>query len=345
MNLSKRILNNFVVQSLLFWTASFLVVLRLFTRTDEVRAIDVIYTSLFHFPLLTTVLLHQYILHTFFDKRRYLVYMFQFLFLAFILLPQGYFFTFNVLSDWVFSDYYFISVYEWFEITGIGLIYMTVTLLLHLAKGWFKQQKTITRVALLEEEKTASELQALRAQVNPHFLFNSLNTIYGEALKKSEKAPQLILELSDILRYVVDNMNRDHVLLKDEMEYLVKYIALQKERLNNPDRVRFSISGEARNLRIAPLLLITFVENCFKHGSLSEPSDFASISIKLENHTLTLQTDNTIHIEPEDIESSTKTGLRNARRRLDLAYENRYSLEIQSRNEHYFLTLSMELDS
>ena len=340
----KSFFKNTIVRNVIFWTVSFLVLLRLFSRTEDIRVLDVIYTSLFHVPLIAGLILHHFSIKQLLEKKNYVSYIFSFTFGVFFVI-QSYFLTFDILADVLFPDFYFIAVYEWFEIGAIGLVYFTLSLLLYLAKGWFRQQEAITKVALLEEEKTASELQALRAQVNPHFLFNSLNTIYGEALKKSDKAPGLILGLSDILRYVVDNMNKDYVFLSDEVQYLKKYIALQKERVNNPDQVRFKVIGDPAALRIAPLLLITFIENCFKHGALSEPSDFVSISLSIEGESLTLQTDNTINIDKQELETSSKTGLLNAQRRLALAYEDKYQLDIQERADHYFLTLTMELSS
>lgn len=331
-----------VTQNGLFWGVSFVVLLRLFTRTEEIRTIDIIYTALFHVPLLAGVIWNQIALRHFLEKGKKTVYVLAFL-IAVILIVQIYPFTFDLLAPLVFPDYYFITVYEWYEIGGIGLIYVSLSLLLYLAKGWFKQQESIAKLAQLKEEKTVSELQALRARINPHFLFNSLNTIYGETLKKSDKAPKLILELSDLLRYVVDHSDESTVPLKRELEYIQKFVHLQKERTNHPERIQLVIETDDENLMLPPLLLITFIENCFKHGSVSEEHDFIHISIKTEGKKLTLQTKNTINEKAFTPDQKSSLGLENARRRLDLSLPNAHSLDYESKGNEFHLALILEL--
>ena len=331
-----------VTQNGLFWGVSFVVLLRLFTRTEEIRTIDIIYTALFHVPLLAGVIWNQIALRHFLEKGKKTAYVLAFL-IAVILIVQIYPFTFDLLAPLVFPDYYFITVYEWYEIGGIGLIYVSLSLLLYLAKGWFKQQESIAKLAQLKEEKTVSELQALRARINPHFLFNSLNTIYGETLKKSDKAPKLILELSDLLRYVVDHSDEFTVPLKQELEYIQKFVHLQKERTNHPERIQLVIETDDENLMLPPLLLITFIENCFKHGSVSEEHDFIHISIKTEGKKLTLQTKNTINEKAFTPDQKSSLGLENARRRLDLSLPNAHSLDYDSEGNEFHLALILEL--
>lgn len=342
MNNMHQIPNNRLVQSLLFWTVSFFVLLRIFTRTEEVRTIDYIYTGLFHLPLIVGVLANQFCAKWYLDKQRYPAFILGFLFSLFII-TQVYVFTFDYLADLLFPDYFFIRVYECYEILGIGFGYLFITTLLHVAKGWFQQQKDIARVAQLEEENKRSELQALRAQVNPHFLFNSLNTIYNEARKKSDKAPQLILKLSSLLRYVVGTMNQAKVPLGKELEYLDNFIGLHKERLNNPEKVVFTTEGDFSNYEIAPLLLIIFVENCFKHGDLTEADARITISLTLVESELILRCRNTFSPNQESPAGTMGTGLQNARRRLELAYENRHTLDIYQTSNEYETILKLKI--
>jgi len=331
-----------ITQNGLFWVVSFVVLLRLFTRTEEIRTIDIIYTALFHVPLLAGVIWNQIALRHFLEKGKKAAYFLAFL-MAVIFIVQIYPLTFDLLAPILFPDYYFITVYEWYEIGGIGLIYVSMSLLLYLAKGWFKQQESIAQLAQLKEEKTVSELQALRARINPHFLFNSLNTIYGETLKKSDKAPKLILELSDLLRYVVDHSDESMVPLKRELEYIQKFVHLQKERTNHPDRIQLVIETDDENLMLPPLLLITFIENCFKHGSVSEENDFIHIYIRTEGKKLTLQTKNTINEKAFTPDQKSSLGLENARRRLDLSLPNAHSLDYDSKGNEFHLALILEL--
>ena len=232
-----------IARNLIFWAVSFFVLLRLFNRTEYINPIDVIYTFLFHIPLWIGVGLHAYALRSSFDKGKYGVYAFQFLLLTLTVIPQGYFFSFDVLADWIFPDFYFVAVYSWPEIIGIGAIYVIITLLLHVAISWSEQQEELKKVSELREQKRTAELQALRAQINPHFLFNTLNTIYGETLKKTEKAPALVLQLSDILRYVVDTSKKEEVPVADEITYIQNFITLQKQRYSRPGQIYVEIKA------------------------------------------------------------------------------------------------------
>lgn len=343
MNKLTAIWRNRVIQSLLFWAVSFFILLRVFTRTDEVRVLDLIYTGLFHIPLVIGVLVNQFYLNRYLDRQKYVPFVLGYLF-SLILIVQTYPITIDLLAPVLFPDYYFVTVYEWYEMLGIGFIYVSFTTLLHFAKGWFRQQEDIARVARLEEEKKQSELQALRAQVNPHFLFNSLNTIYNEARKKSDKAPDLILKLSEMLRYVVEKMEQEKVPLEEEVEYLKNYIDLHKERLNEPQKVNFTMEGDFTELRIAPLLLIIFVENCFKHGDLTDEESEIMIELKAIGNQMTLHCRNDVYMAGTNVEDSSGTGIQNAKRRLELAYESRFSLDIKQSEDRYETTLKMELD-
>ena len=331
-----------VARNLIFWAVSFFVLLRLFNRTEYINPIDVIYTFLFHIPLWIGVGLHAYALRNSFDKGKYGVYAFQFLLLTLTVIPQGYFFSFDVLADWIFPDFYFVAVYSWPEIIGIGAIYVIITLLLHVAISWSKQQEELKKVSELREQKRTAELQALRAQINPHFLFNTLNTIYGETLKKTEKAPALVLQLSDILRYVVDTSKKEEVPVADEITYIQNFITLQKQRYSRPGQIYVEIKGDPGTKKIAPLILITFIENCFKHGQLNADSDFIRIIISVNYKKLVLITSNTYNEAKNELEAeSTSTGLENVKRRLELRYGGMYALEEKAGHGVYQTTLTL----
>jgi sensor histidine kinase YesM len=322
---------------------SFAITLNLFSTGDEIRRTDWIYTFLFHIPLVIGVVFNQFSLKYFLEKKLTLAYILSF-FLSIIFVVQIYPITFDLLAQALFPSYYFVAIYSWYEILGIGLIYITLSLLLYLSKSWFEKKETEIRVTKLEEEKTKSELKALRAQINPHFLFNSLNMIYGEALRKTDKAPAMILKLSDILRYVVDNMNHNSVTLNQEIEYIEKFIDLQKERLSNPERVIFSKKGDFDGLNISPLLLITFIENAFKHGSVSGVNERIAVNIVANDKRITLLVQNaTNNIEVIDASSSSGMGLVNTKRRLEFIYADKYSLEINQKEEFYKIELIIDL--
>lgn len=344
MKLKKNVIS-IIAQNLIFWAISFTITLNLFSRGDEIQQIDWIYTFLFHIPFIIVVTLNIYqAIPNFLNRFNIWVYLCAIFIAGFGVVLGVYELSYGPIARLLFPDYYFVGVYEPLELFGIMLIYLSLSTLLELSKTWFNRKETELEIARLHEEKTKSELKALQAQINPHFLFNSLNMIYGEAMRKTEKAPEMILKLSDILRYVVDNMNRTEVLLSDEIEYIRKFIDLQKERLSNPDRVIFSSSGDHESLKISPLILITFIENAFKHGSVSGLNERIEIAVSVEEKVLTLKVQNAINnIEVVNESASTGQGLNNTRMRLDMVYKDKYNLVVNNNDSLFKSELTIDL--
>lgn len=329
---------------ILFWVVSFYIGLEIFSRTDEIRAIDVIYTFLFMLPFMVVVTIHSFhFIPNYLARSRFWLYGISTLLLVAFTISI-YNISFLYLSEWFFQGYYLVGIYDPLEVMGFAIFFLLISSSLEFSRSWFEGLRAKNRVSELENEKIASELKALRAQVNPHFLFNSLNTIYSEALKRSDKAPKLILKLSDMLRYVVDKMDQDLVPLEEEVEYLQNFVELHKERLNDPSKVRFLTDGDLSSLKIAPLLLLNFVENAFKHADLTEEDAFISIDISSTNNNLTLSCTNTFFEEPSRKTNSSGSGIENAKRRLELAYPDRHSLHIKMTDNTYHLELKLELD-
>lgn len=343
MNYLNSIFTSRPFQWLLFWAVTFYAGLEVFSRTGEIRMIDIIYTFLFLLPFVIVVFVHSFhFIPNYLAKSRFWVYGISMLFL-FGFAISAYNFNFLVLSDWLFPGYYLVGVHAPHEIIGFAVFFLLISSSLEFARNWFEGLRAKSRISELETEKVAAELKALRAQVNPHFLFNSLNTIYNEALKKSEKAPQLILKLSDMLRYVVDKMDQELVSLEEEVEYLKNFIEMHKERLNDPSQVRYKISGDVNSLKIAPLLLLNFVENTFKHADLTEENAFISINISTQEKALTLTCANSFYDDVSQQSNSFGSGIENAKRRLELAYPDRHSLHIEKEENIYHLKLKLEL--
>lgn len=328
----------------LFWAISFYICLEVFSRTGEYRLIDIIYTVLFHIPMVFAVTIHSTILlPKYLAKARFMVYG-SWLTLLYMGTIGMYYFSFSVLSNWLFEGYYLVGFFSWVEIGGFTTIYLILSASLEFGRSWFSNLQSKNMIMELESQKTASELKALRAQIHPHFLFNSLNTIYSEALKKSEKAPGLILKLSDMLRYVVDKMDVDKVSLDKEVEYLTHFVDLHKERLNEPGKVSFITEGDFKKAEIAPLLLITFIENCFKHGDLTEEGAVISIELKLSGKELKLSCKNSVYKDKMADRSEPGTGINNAKRRLELVYPGHHDLQIKDTEDCYELLLTLTLD-
>jgi two-component system LytT family sensor kinase len=193
----------------------------------------------------------------------------------------------------------------------------------------------------LENQRLTAELAFLKSQINPHFLFNSLNSIYSLAYQKSDTTPEAILKLSEIMRYMLYESNDTKVDLAKELQYLQNYIDLQKIRFGNKAFVDFKITGEVGAQKIVPLLLIAFIENAFKHGVANDPSMPIRLFINLDGENLHFYTENKKHMNNRDIEGG--IGLQNVKRRLDLLYPGKYKLDIQDKPDTYICELSLVL--
>jgi two-component system, LytTR family, sensor kinase len=208
-------------------------------------------------------------------------------------------------------------------------------------REWYSAEQENKQIQL---EKTTAELSFLKAQINPHFLFNTLNNIYSLAVKKSENTAEAILLLADMMRYVLSDAQNDYVPLASETEYLSKYIELQKLRLTDKVKIVYNVSGEPDKKIIAPLILVPFIENAFKFGiSTHEPSTIA-ISIRLDRDKLLMIVINDLFTQANQLERSSGIGLANVRRRLSLLYPERYKLDIHPNKEgKYIVELELNL--
>ncbi|HNY06695.1 MAG TPA: histidine kinase [Bacteroidales bacterium] len=214
------------------------------------------------------------------------------------------------------------------------------TVLMRLAIDWYVIQK---QKAELITQNQASELALLRSQVNPHFLFNTLNNIYSLVYKKAEEAPEAVMKLSSIMRYMLYDATTDKVLLEKEIEYLQSFIELQKLRLRHKDYIELLIEGNADGRYIAPMLLIPFVENAFKHGDKSGTRPGIWIRLTIESSRIVFEVKNRIRkINNASIDKIGGIGLNNIRRRLELLYPQKHSLEIIPEDTMFSIKLILE---
>ncbi len=193
----------------------------------------------------------------------------------------------------------------------------------------------------LETEKKDMELQFLKSQLNPHFLFNSLNNIYSLAYQKSDKTADAILKLSEIMRYMIYESNDSWVALSKEIEYVQSYIELQKLRFKNGAAIEMTLNGEIDDQQIIPLILISFVENAFKHGVANDPSDPIRINIIANQKILHFSITNKKSNANKDQVGG--VGLNNVERRLQLLYPERYKLNIVNSATHYTSELMLDI--
>jgi two-component system LytT family sensor kinase len=216
--------------------------------------------------------------------------------------------------------------------------FIVVSALLKFAIDWFAYER-IQRD--LESEKKDMELQFLKSQLNPHFLFNSLNNIYSLAYQKSEKTADAILKLSEIMRYMIYESNDRWVSLSKEIEYVQSFIELQKLRFKDGASVVLSLNGEIDGQQIVPLILIAFVENAFKHGVANDPKDPILINIIANQKILHFSIQNKKNNGNKDEMGG--VGLNNVERRLQLLYPERYKLNIVNSPTHYNSELMLDL--
>ncbi|UTN05987.1 sensor histidine kinase [Flavobacterium bizetiae] len=196
---------------------------------------------------------------------------------------------------------------------------------------------------IAETHRTNTELIYLRKQTNPHFLFNSLNSIYSLAHKKSDLVPDAIVTLSELMRYMLYETDNKTVALEKEVNYIQNYIELQKLRLNNIEDIVINVHGDTRNKFIEPLLLISFVENAFKYGTDYKGAAHVKIKIFILENSLDFWIENTIENYVKDPENS-GIGLLNIQNRLDLLYPNAHELNITQDNHYYRVHLNLKLD-
>jgi hypothetical protein len=332
-----------ILQHLLFWAVSFIVLLYFFNTSNKIEKIDIIYTAIFHVSLVTGVYLNLLILiPLFLKKKRYLLYLF--FLIAVIAGTAGFnMLTFNKLIDYVLPGYYFISYYEFNDILIFVIVYTGLTTLLKLSKSWFLLMEADRKLMRAEKEKINNELLALRSQINPHFLFNSLNSIYSLALHQSGKTPAAILKISDLMRYMLYEANEDKVPLIKELQFLENYFELQKLRSDDHTEIKLNIAGEVRKQQIAPLLFLPFIENSFKHGVKGDPEGgFTRVNINVRGEEIQLDVinnkGNIDKIEKGDFQG---IGLQNARRRLELLYPQRHTLSINDLENSFEVNLKI----
>lgn len=194
----------------------------------------------------------------------------------------------------------------------------------------------------LINQRQAGELALLRSQVNPHFLFNTLNSIYSLVYRKSEEAPEAVMKFSSIMRYVLYEATSESVLLEKEVEYLRSYIELEKLRYKQTDLVRMSVEGKTEGVTIAPMLLIPFVENAFKHGSKNVQPGI-TIRLQSDDHMIRFEVVNYLKKGRRDPDNQySGIGLSNIRRRLELNYPGKHTLSVREENDQFWVNLLIE---
>jgi len=200
------------------------------------------------------------------------------------------------------------------------------------------------RLKQSEKEKVNAELSYLKAQINPHFLFNTLNSIYSSAIEENaDNTASAVVKLSGMMRYVISEAHHDYVSLEKEIAYITDYIALQKIRLGDTVQVNYQVSGNATGKKIAPLVLISFIENAFKHGVNPEEKSAIATDIRITAQHLQLLVINSKVKTVNSDDRSTSIGIENTRNRLQLLYPAKHELVIKEDAKEFIVSLKINL--
>lgn len=216
----------------------------------------------------------------------------------------------------------------------------SITILNQNFKNISRNKELQNKILATQLELKEQELKHLKSQIHPHFLFNTLNTIYGMAIKQSQQTPELILRLSNLLDYILYQVSKPGVSLKEELLHIEEYIELEKIRFKDTLYVKFNCDDIDENIEIAPMLLIPFVENAFKHGSIRDGFLRIEIEVKLKGDRLEFEIRNSATTNNDNNEKG--IGLSNTRKRLDLHYTDNYELVQEYKNDSFNVYLKIK---
>lgn len=323
-----------LVFHLAFWAIVYLVLVRHFSISSELKGIDYLFGALFQAAVMIPVYVNLILLVPYlFKRKKYVLYLLG-LGLNAALFLGVHWFIFEKLTAWFFSHYYIIGYYDVALLLLYYLVFVGITTLIQLSRSWFEVVEQERRIQRLEVEKAQTELKALKAQINPHFLFNSLNSLYALSLRKADELPEVTLKLADVLRYMIYEAQETWVPLQKEVNFLQKYLDLQRLRLQPQTRVEFQVEGELESCQVAPLIFIVLVENAFKHGAKAA-GKAPYVHMKLTTK------DDSIHFVIENSKGKTDfvkdteasgLGLENVRQRLALIYPD-HVFEVEDEEE------------
>jgi len=333
----EKLLNNRIALNLLFWL--FYAIIPFSVNLGQFGSKPNMYTDIqFYLEcMLLGYVNNLVLLPKYFERRKYWLY--------FSLL-----FAMVFLYNYTLSSYISHLLSPNLTINAITILYSFVDFIVFViafSAGRIIQQhlQQNKKISQLEEERLQSEVDFLRTQINPHLLFNTLNTLYSYSLEASAKAPSMILKLSEIMRYMLYETNEKSVSLDKEITYIENYVQLQELRIEGRGKVSFQIAGDTGGLHIAPMLLISFVENAFKYSMDSQTDQIdITIAIEIQGEKLNFSVINSY--EEQQYETEQKAGglgISNTQKRLQLLYPSNHQLSIKKEMNYFSVNLNLSL--
>jgi LytS/YehU family sensor histidine kinase len=285
-----------------------------------------------------------------FKKQRFFLYVLS---LFVIISASAFFIDFLLvypLNSFVQGEKYFeeLTFMVWVNFAFFTLIYVGITTFLSMTRELILLQKISSKFQSIEREKLEAELKALKSQINPHFLFNTLNNLYSLTLDKSDKAPNLVLKLSDMMRYILYECNDRYVFVDKELDFIKNYLELQRIRLDEAIPVSINVKGSASQNKIAPLLFEPLIENAFKHGAYGKKNNgFVNILFNFEEKDkMELLIENRFDNKwQNEVEERKGIGIKNVTRRLELLYPDKHDLKISRQDDLFKVVLQIDLSN
>ncbi|MCX6232361.1 MAG: histidine kinase [Bacteroidetes bacterium] len=348
---AKKFAQSILFQHLVFWAVLIFSVFLLFfglggfsmSLFSTIRIIS-IFITIFYIAVAVYINLF-FLIPRFLKKKKYISFaLLQILNIILFFLLN--FFT-SVLLEYKISviNYKWLLIEFIYEFVLISL-FISITSFLKFLREWIDFQKDSIIFKETQRQKLEAELKLLRGQINPHFLFNTLNNLYALSLDKSDKTPNMILHLSDLMRYMLYECRDNTVLIENELNFIKNYLELEKVRIGEKGKIEMKIIGSAGSQQVSPLLFIPFIENAFKHGVNKQLENaFIKIQFDFEKHGwLKFTIENTKdNIEKAVDKTYSGIGIENVKKRLSLLYPNKSTLTITDNQNIFRVELIIEL--
>ncbi len=347
MNMSRFMNSRFILLHLLFWVGVWFFYVYFFSyNANDTNYVTWFSSFLLPITMITKYFVVYYLIPQYLLSKKYWLFI---IYCIYTLIISTYLILITIFASLIFlsnlniqqmppmsKNYVFVLILVYLVV----LIVSFVNLLSHNFKTESANKELQNKILETQLQIKDQELQYLKKQIHPHFLFNTLNTIYGFALKQSNKTPEIILKLSNLLDYILYHINKPKVTLNEEVSHKKEYLELEKIRFQDTLIVTLSSDKVPDEIQIAPMLLIPFVENAFKHGSIIDGFLRVNIEIKIWNENLSFRIKNTV-IKDGSERNHSGIGIENIKKRLDLLYDGNYELKFDQSGNWFEAQLSI----